>query len=250
MVYNWLDGLRQRWLPGHCILCQAADPSGLHLCHDCRADLPWLAPGCPRCALPTPVPGQPCGACQARPPAFDSSTALFRYAAPLDTLVQQLKFGQGLHLARLFAALLGEHLAERPADAPRPDAILPVPLHPQRQRVRGFNQALEIARPLARRLGCRLEATACVRERATPSQTRLHAAQRRRNLRGAFRLTGPLPGRHIAILDDVMTTGSTLDALARQLRQAGAEHIEVWVVARATCNAGLVGADQAAPTAR
>lgn len=230
MVYNWPEWLQQLALPSHCILCQAADPSGLNLCPDCRIDLPWLAPGCPRCALPLAAPGQPCGACQRHSPSFDSSTALFHYAPPVDTLVQQLKFRQGLHLARLFAELL----AERLADTPRPDCILPVPLHPRRQRERGFNQALEIARPLARRLGCRVDIATCVRARATPPQTQLSAAQRRHNLHDAFRLARPLADRHIAVLDDVMTTGSTLNTLAGLLRRAGAERIDVWVCARTT----------------
>lgn len=231
MVYNWKNILRSLILPSHCLLCRTTDPDGPGLCPGCRADLPWLSPGCPRCALPlTTAPGLACGACQTRPPPFDTTLALFHYAPPVDELIQQLKFGQGLHLARLFAGLL----AERLADAPRPDCILPVPLHPRRQRERGFNQALEIARPLARRLGCRVDAVCCVRARATPPQARLSAAQRRRNLRDAFVLTRPLPGRHIALLDDVMTTGSTLAAIAGLLRRAGAERIDVWVCARTT----------------
>lgn len=230
MVYNWRQWLQRLILPSDCLLCRAADPSGLNLCPDCRADLPWLAPGCPRCALPLAAPDLPCGACQARPPPFDTTVALFHYAPPVDGLVQQLKFGQGLHLARLFAGLL----AERLADAPRPDCILPVPLHPRRQRERGFNQALEIARPLARHLGCRVDTASCVRTRATPPQTQLSAAQRRRNLRDAFRLARPLAARHVAVLDDVMTTGSTLAAIAGLLRRAGAERIDVWVCARTT----------------
>lgn len=233
MVYNWSGLLHRLLLPSHCLLCQAADPSGLGLCPDCRADLPWLASGCPRCALPLAASDQPCGTCQTHPPPFDSSVALWHYAPPVDGLIQQLKFGQGLHLVRLFAELLAERLIE----APRPDCILPVPLHPRRQRERGFNQALEIARPLARHLGCRVDAVSCVRTRATPPQAQLSASQRRRNLRDAFALTRPLPGRHIAVLDDVMTTGSTLAALAELLRRAGAERIDVWVCARTTRDA-------------
>ena len=229
MVYKWVNYLQQRLLPSRCTLCLAADPTGLSLCRDCRADLPWLALSCPRCALPLVAPGQACGACQTRPPGFDRSVALFQYAPPIDHLIQQFKFGQGLYLARLFAALL----AERLHDSARPDCVIPVPLHPSRQRARGFNQALEIARPLARHLDCRLDHCSCRRTRATPAQSLLQAAQRRRNLRGAFALARPLTARHVALVDDVMTTGSTLEALAKTLRTAGVETIEVWVCARA-----------------
>lgn len=229
MVYNWPLWLLRRLLPCHCRLCQAPDPSDLGLCAGCLNDLPGLTHACSRCARPLP-PHQAdptCGACQSHPPAFDRCIALFPYAAPLDGLLLQLKFGQAVHLARPFAALLAVRVQ---SEAP-PDCILPVPLHPRRQRERGFNQAIEIARPLARRLGCTLDLDTCVRTRATPPQTRLSARQRRRNLRGAFTLTRA-PARHIVLLDDVMTTGSTLNELATLLRRGGAERIDVWVCAR------------------
>lgn len=229
MVYTWTKYLRHHLLPSRCSLCLAADPSGLNLCPDCRADLPWLGPACPRCALPLSRPGQACGHCQAHPSGLDRCTALFSYAPPLDALVQQFKFGQRLYLARLFADLL----AERMLDCARPDCIIPVPLHPSRQRERGFNQALEIARPLARQLGCALDYTSCRKIHSTPIQSRLTAAQRRHNLRGAFAMQRPLHNiRHVALVDDVMTTGSTLETLAKTLRAAGVEYIEAWVCAR------------------
>lgn len=227
MVYKWTHWIQRQLLPCHCALCRAPDPSDLGLCAGCLNDLPRVAFACPRCARALPRPDLPCGRCQTHPPAFDHAIALFRYAAPLDGLLLQLKFGQAAHLARLFAALLAERLRSEPL----PDCILPVPLHPGRQRERGFNQAIEIARPLARRLGCALDLDTCIRSRATPPQSRLSARERRRNLRGAFRLTRA-PARHIALLDDVMTTGSTLDELATLLRRGGAERIDVWVCAR------------------
>lgn len=228
MVYKWAEHLQQRLLPSRCILCLAPDPSGLHLCRDCREDLPWLVNACPRCALPLPAPGQTCGSCQTQPSGFDRTAALFHYAPPIDQLIQRFKFGQGLHLARLFATLL----AERLRDSARPDCIIPVPLHPSRQRERGFNQALEIARPLARHLGCPLDHTCCLRTRATPAQSRLDARQRQRNLRDAFALSRKITAQHVALVDDVMTTGSTLHALTETLRHGGVEYIEVWVCAR------------------
>lgn len=234
MVYN-RPRILQGWrLPSHCILCLAADPSGLNLCAACRDDLPWLKSACPRCALPMPGAQQLCGACQRHPPRFDTGIALFQYAPPIDRLLLQLKFAAGLHHARLFAALLATRLL---VNAPKPDCIIPVPLHPRRQRERGFNQAVEIARPLAKQLGCQLDLQTCIRTRSTPSQATLSASQRRNNLRGAFSLTRPLQARHVALVDDVMTTGSTLNALSNLLRHAGAERIDVWLCAR-TCRAG------------
>ena len=228
MVYKWVEYLQQRLLPSRCTLCLAADPSGLNLCRDCRVDLPWLDRSCPRCALPLAAPSLPCGHCQTHRSALDRTLALFQYAPPVDVLIQQFKFGRSLHHARLFASLL----AERVHDSAPPDCLIPVPLHPSRQRTRGFNQALEIARPLAKHLHCRLDHSSCRRTRATPAQSRLPATQRRRNLRGAFALTRPVDARHVALVDDVMTTGSTLEALAEVLRDAGVETVEAWVCAR------------------
>ncbi len=228
MVYNCAEYLRSLLLPSPCCLCLASDSRGLGLCPACQADLPWLTDACRRCALPLPAPDQRCGHCQTRHSELDRSLALFSYAAPVDTLIQQFKFGHKLHLARLFARLLAERLQ---AD-PRPDCIIPVPLHPGRQRSRGYNQALEIARPLARLLDCRLDHCSCRRLRATATQSLLPAAQRQRNLRDAFGVVQPLQARHVALVDDVMTTGSTLEAVARTLREAGVEIVEAWVCAR------------------
>lgn len=228
MVYNWRKNLRQTFLPSYCRLCQAPDSDERGLCHGCLTDLPRLGFACPRCAQPLATAAALCGDCQRWPRAFDRCIALFRYAAPLDRLLLQLKFGHAVHLARSFAALF----ADRLENEARPDAILPVPLHPARQRQRGFNQAVEIARPLARQLGCALDLDTCVRTRATPPQSRLSAAARRHNLRGAFRLTRS-PATHIALLDDVMTTGSTLNEVASLLHDGGAQRIEIWVCARA-----------------
>lgn len=228
MVYNWPLRLQQWLAPCHCLLCLAKDPSGLNLCQACRVDLPWLTLACPRCSLPLHYPGQLCGTCQRHPPSFDTSIALFHYATPIDRLILELKFAAGLHHARLFAALLGTRLAKETV----PDCIIPVPLHPSRQRERGFNQAIEIARPLSKQLGCPLDIESCIRIRPTPPQSLLSGSQRRSNLRGAFTLTRPLQARHVAVLDDVMTTGSTLNAVAKLLRQAGAERIDVWLCAR------------------
>lgn len=224
-VDNWLDLDR---LPGSCLLC--ALPTRGDLCPGCRADLPELRHACDRCALPLPRPGT-CGHCLRRPPPYHRAFAAFRYAPPLRDLVLRLKFRNRLTLARLLGELLAERIAE--ASLPRPDLILPVPLHEARLRERGYNQALELARPVARRLALPLDPTLALRRLATASQSDLPLPARRRNVRGAFAIAArPLP-RHIAILDDVVTSGSTVRELTSALLRAGAGEIQVWSLARA-----------------
>lgn len=198
------------------------------LCAGCRADLPWhRAPRCPQCALPTPD-GQRCGACLRQPPAFDRTHAALVYAFPADRMIPRLKYQGRLALA----PALGTCLADALADVPRPDRLVPMPLHPARLRERGFNHARELARPVARTLGIPLDATLCTRVRDTPPQQGLAHAARRRNVRGAFACSADLSGLRIAVVDDVMTTGTSLDELASALKRAGAAEVQCWVVAR------------------
>jgi len=230
VVYNWVEWIQDLLYPRRCLLCGAAGADGMDLCLGCRADLPWPGSACPVCATPLPHPGPaPCGACQQRPPAFDAARALLHYVTPVDHLVQQLKFHHRLVVANLFAALMDRALA---GGDWRPAPLMPVPLHASRLRERGFNQALEIARPLARALEVPLLDRHCRRSRATPAQSGLDAATRRRNLRGAFEVVRPIEHDRVTLIDDVMTTGSTLDELASTLKQAGVERVELCVVAR------------------
>jgi ComF family protein len=159
-------------------------------------------------------------------------TAAFQYAAPLDALIMQLKYGARLPVGRVLGELMAEALMDC-GNRARPDAILPVPLHPVRLRDRGFNQSAEIARPIAAALEIPIDIHTCVRVRNTAEQALLKAHERVRNLRDAFRVVRDPPYRHVAIVDDVLTTGSTVEALAWPLRMAGVETIEVWACARA-----------------
>ena len=213
---------------GSCFLCRGAGGKGL-LCAACDADLPRLGEGlCPRCALASPG-GAPCGRCLAHPPSYDASVAALAYRFPADVLVQALKFRGELALAPLF----GEVLLERISLKDHMDCVVPVPLSASRLRERGYNQALEIARHVARATGARLAPELCERVRDTPAQTTLAWAERSRNVRGAFRAPRPLEGAAVAVLDDVMTTGATLDEVAETLKAAGAARVVNWVVARA-----------------
>ncbi len=217
----------QRRVSQPCLLC-GGGCHGAPLCPACLGELPRLpAARCPLCALPTPT-GEVCGACLKRPPAFDGCQAVFVYAFPADVLVQRLKYASELALA----GFLADALAEAVSAHPMPDRILPMPLHPRRLGERGFNQAVELGRHLAARLGIRLAPDACQRVRDTPAQVGLDLAERRRNLRGAFRCDAGLEGLRVALLDDVLTSGASLNELASAVRKAGATHVEAWVVAR------------------
>jgi ComF family protein len=215
-----------RLLPQDCFLCTAPSGDGL-LCSACAAGLPRLgADCCPVCALPTPDAAI-CGACLKRAPHFDATQAVFRYEFPLDRLIQALKYGHRLACADF----LGAALADLPTA--RPDLILPVPLAAARLAERGFNQALEIARPLARKLDARLEIRHVRRCRDTAAQAGLPWKERARNMRHAFECGIDLSGKSVLLVDDVMTTGATLDELARTLKAHGATRVENRVLARA-----------------
>ena len=170
-----------------------------------------------------------CPACTARPPPLDGTHAAFDYAFPLDRLLPRLKFHRDFAAGRVLA----QCMAERFAALPRPQALVPVPLHRGRLRQRGYDQALELARPLAKTLDLPLQAGLLQRCRATRAQSRLDADARGRNLRGAFRVDtrATLPA-HVALVDDVMTTGATLHAAAETLRAAGVARVDAWVCAR------------------
>lgn len=210
-----------------CLLCSAASDQEI-LCAACAADLPRLQkPHCPRCALPTPE-GEICGRCLAKPPHYDATLAAYSYDFPLDKLVQSFKYGHRLALGAYFGRQLAT-LAESSAT----DLIIPLPLHPQRLRERGFNQALELARPVGKRLNLSVDSTSCSRTRNTPAQANLAWRERTKNIRGAFHCAVDFSGKRIILVDDVMTTGASLDECARTLKLHGATEVIVLVVARA-----------------
>lgn len=214
-------------LPHHCALCGASTLNRL-LCTGCNADLShYRVPACPVCALPTPN-GQVCGDCLQHPPAFERTLAAFSYHFPIDRLLHAFKYSGNLALTEILA----KPLAQLAADHPKPDLLLPMPLHPGRLQERGFNQSLEIAKPISRWLDIPLTADACRRTRDTPSQAGLKWKERRRNVRGAFACDLDLSGKRIAVLDDVMTTGATLNEISRILKERGAAEVSAWVVAR------------------
>ena len=226
MLANLGRRIGKRLFGGSCFLCrgEAADI----LCAQCDADLPRLKGAlCPRCALASPN-GAVCGRCLTQAPRYDATIAALAYGFPADVLVQALKFHGELALA----PLLGDLLSTCIAGNSQADCIVPVPLSSGRLRTRGYNHALEIARHVARATGKRLSAGLCERQRDTPPQIGLPLAERAKNVRGAFHCPQLVGGARIAVLDDVMTTGATLDEIAATLKKAGAARVENWVVAR------------------
>lgn len=226
MVDSAVDAL----LRSHCLLCGARGQGRLSLCPDCAAEMPCNDVCCSRCALPLETPAPLCGRCLKREPPWHAAWVPFRYEWPLAQLEARFKFGGDLAAGRTLS--LAWIASTSPDELPQ--AIVPVPLHRTRLRKRGYNQALELAKPLAHALGIPLLRDVLQRNRATNAQTELTAVQRRRNVRDAFaaHIDGNLP-QHLAVLDDVFTTGATLAECVRVLKRAGVQRVDAWALARA-----------------
>lgn len=223
--YRWASTLL---LAPRCLVCRERGANGVDLCTSCGKQLPWNRSACLRCGLPMPAPGE-CGDCLHRSPALTHTCAVFVYGFPLDRLIPRFKFHRDLAAGRLMAELMAGALGT----TPRPDAIVPVPLHARRMRERGYDQALELAKPVARALGIPLVADALLRVRPTAPQSELDAEARQRNLRQAFAMRpGAALPAHVVLIDDVMTTGATLNAAAKVLLRAGVARVDAWVCAR------------------
>jgi ComF family protein len=219
-------------VPGQCGICRSWGRS--RLCAACLSRFAVPRPRCQRCALVVPQ-GQPvCGACLREPPPFERAVTAFDYTHPWDGLIAHFKFHEALDLAPAFATQLVE--AVRASGVPPPAFVLPVPLSAQRLRERGHNQAWEIARRVGRTLGLKSDARLLLRLRDTPHQLALPPQQRTANVRDAFaiepRRRAELQGADVAVVDDVMTTGSTVAEISRVLLRCGAARVQVWMLAR------------------
>ena len=237
---TWLQDWLSASLP--CPLCAEPAKKQLQityapLCNACATSLPWYtSTSCPQCALPTSNAAY-CGICLQHPPAFDQTLAPFRYAYPLDRLLQQFKYHQQLPLGKLLARTMLPTLVPL-LQADKPEVMVVMPMHPSRVRQRGFNHALELARHLQPALQIPLDLTGCTRVLDTPSQAGMDMKTRTRNLRGAFASQTQWQGKHVLIVDDVMTTGASMHALAKVLKQAGSGRITAVVVARTLKSTG------------
>lgn len=226
----------QQWLfPNICCLCENYTETEQDLCLVCKNILPWIEDRCYRCGLMLEHTRDAiyCTRCQENPPAFDRLCALFSYTPPVTQLITGLKFNEQLSYGTVLGELLAESVGEIWYKNDLPQALIPVPLHEKRLRKRGYNQALELIWPVYKRYRIPLLLNSCMRLRQTRPQSTLNKNHRQRNLQGVFSVTVPPLLEHIAIVDDVVTTGSTVAALSHALKVAGVERVDVWCICRA-----------------
>jgi len=218
-----------------CLLCDEPADAEMPICVACETELPWLGEHCVTCALPLVAAGLTCGECLLEPPAFEQVVAPWLYGFPVDSLITRFKHNAKWPFGHLLADVLGQNLQHRFDEGlPRPEALLPVPLAGKRLRRRGFNQAAMLARWLSQSLDLPCEEQVLRRVKETDAQQDLDAKARKRNLRNAFNLMpdAQIKDRHLALVDDVLTTGATAQALARLLMNAGAARVDVYCLAR------------------
>jgi ComF family protein len=228
-VYIWLKNKQS------CLLCDEPADGTTPICVSCETELPWLGDHCQTCALPMPASGLDCGQCLHQPPAFKQVIAPWTYGFPVDSLITRFKHNAKWPYGHLLGELLAQSLQHRfDDDLARPDALVPVPMANRRLRQRGFNQAAMLARWLSAHLDIPSDERLLLRPHDTDAQQDLNAEARKKNLRNAFALAADASpkGRHLALVDDVLTTGATAQAIARLLMDAGARQVDVYCLAR------------------
>jgi ComF family protein len=220
------------FMPFHCVLCGDKGFNGRDLCNACYVDLPQNFPLCFQCASNSisQHSNHLCSTCFENSPAFDETLAPFLHQGSIRYLILQLKFHRYFPSARLLGNLMSDYLQQT---ASLPDCIIPIPLHKNRYQERGFNQSIELARIIAKRLNVPLDVTSCIRYRDTAHQVGLNAQQRGENIKNAFSISKKFTAKHVALVDDVMTTGATVHELALALKMTGCERVQIWVCAKA-----------------
>ena len=218
-------------LPAICVLCNQYHRGRLAICDKCHHHIMPVGPACYHCALPLPEGDfLVCGHCCKQKPYVDQAIAAYRFEEPLRTLLHEFKYHEGLYLCSFLATLIENAL---PQAAKETQCLIPVPMHPERLRQRGFNQAAELTKKLGYTLKLPYDLSHCKKIINTAPQASLNAKQRRKNLRNAFRAE-PLPYQHITLIDDLLTTGSTVNELAKILKTQGVRRVDVWCCARVT----------------
>lgn len=234
---NWTRKLTMNWRPSVfaryscCDLCGIIGDFTSCICNACLEDLPLIHHACHHCGLPVPQHAQLCGQCVISPPISECTITAFHYRYPLDALIKKLKYREIIRLAAPLSDALAQKIVER--NCLLPELLVPVPMHRYRLFRRGYNQATIISRLIGKRLGIRTDASLVERQRNTAPMFSLSATQRRQNISGVFKLRGSCPWTSVAIIDDVITSGSTVNELAHTLRRAGVLRIQLWALARA-----------------
>lgn len=224
--------LTESVLPYTCLLCQSK-AKDYDLCAHCLQSFPRIENPCLQCGFPLSFNHSVCGRCQSEPPDYDRTMALFSYQDPLPSLISQFKFHQKLFYGALFGFLFAQAL-QKNVQEDLPEVLIPVPLHSSRLSERGYNQALELAGPISRLTKIPLESQILIRTRATAQQATLIQENRQKNVKKAFEVRKKLSYSHVGLVDDVMTTGHTLNECARVLKLAGVQKVTLLVIAR-TC---------------
>jgi len=220
-------------LPNQCILCQANSERSLSLCLDCEKELPWNDKACPRCGKGiTSIDQSLCGICLSHPPPYHGCIAAFRYQAPISDWISGMKFHDKWHYSQILGKLFAKTLQRTLEKKDYPELIIPVPLHQKRLRKRGFNQALEIAKPIAKLLNIPIDIKSIQRIKNTQPQSELSAKDRCSNIRNAFKINTKIKASHIAIVDDVITTGNTINEFTNIVKKNGVQRIDVWACSR------------------
>ncbi len=225
------------------MLCQGASNRALDLCHGCESDLIKNSCSCIQCGVPLdPLYGENkvirCGNCLARPPSFQRCIAPFIYDFPVNDLILQYKNTGQRAVGKMLATLLAQHIKNAtvteslPVEFIKPDYLLPVPMQKSKLRKRGFDQAHEISLVLSKYLNIPIMANNAFCQTTTKDQKGLSAIQRKQNLQDRFAFRYPVQAKSVAIVDDVVTTGATAEALSKQLNKQGVSHISVWCLAR------------------
>jgi ComF family protein len=224
--------------PKYCPFCQSTIGLNAHYCIECEESIPWLTDACQQCAYPLPKNPDSlliCGECLTKTPAFDLTIAAIHYHPIIQHMVVSFKFSHAFYYTEFFSSLMTHTIRQKISkkQLDLPEYIIPMPLHKKRLRKRGFNQSLEIAKYFSKALACPIDHALVKRNRSTKPQVGLSKSERQKNLKHAFSVN-PNDYSHIAIFDDVMTTGASANALAKALKDSGIKRVDVWCLARAT----------------
>lgn len=233
---NFFTHFVEELVPRHCLFCLQKTDNQLDLCASCIADLGVNSQCCQRCALPlenlSEQPVMLCGNCLSHRYFYDNVFSPFRYSEDIAHLIKNFKYHKKIHYAVLLVKLFIEKNKNN-NKFQLPELIIPVPMHRQRLKSRGYNQALELARIFASHYQLPVDYSSLIRHRYTDLQVGMNRLKRQKNVKNAFLMNKPINNSHIALIDDVMTTGSTVNEVAKVLKEKGIERVDVWTIARA-----------------